>query len=97
MKDARIRSQDIYEIRPPFMFRWEESQQAHVLLYPEGIVKLNETGGQILDLCDGQTSVEALIEKLAVKYCASDLAAVRSGVMNFLEVSHGKGWIRIKA
>ena len=24
-----------YEIRPPFLFRWEESQQAHVLLYPE--------------------------------------------------------------
>ncbi len=37
-----------YEIRPPFLFRWEESQQAHVLLYPEGIVKLNATGGEIL-------------------------------------------------
>jgi len=97
MKDISIRTQDIYEIRPPFMFRWEESQQAHVLLYPEGIVKLNETGGQILELCDGQNSVETLIGKLAVMYCASDLAAVRSGVMNFLEVSHGKGWIRIKA
>jgi len=97
MKDISIRTQDIYEIRPPFMFRWEESQQAHVLLYPEGIVKLNETGGQILDLCDGQTSVETLIEKLAVKYCASDRTAVRNGILNFLEVSHGKGWIRTKA
>ncbi|MBF6624119.1 MAG: pyrroloquinoline quinone biosynthesis protein PqqD [Pseudomonadales bacterium 32-61-5] len=97
MKDTGICSQNIYEIRPPFMFRWEASQQAYVLLYPEGIVKLNETGGQILNLCDGQRSVEKLIEHLAILYCASDLAAVRSGVMNFLEVSHGKGWIRIKA
>ncbi|MHB0764736.1 pyrroloquinoline quinone biosynthesis peptide chaperone PqqD [Stutzerimonas sp. NM35] len=97
MKEIRICSQDLYEIRPPFMFRWEASQQAYVLLYPEGIVKLNETGGQILNFCDGQTSVEELIGKLAVMYCASDLTAVRSGVMNFLEVSHGKGWIRIKA
>lgn len=97
MKDTGIHSQAVYEIRPPFMFRWEASQQAHVLLYPEGIVKLNETGGQILELCDGQNSVETVIEKLAEKYCATDRTAVRSGVMNFLEVSHGKGWIRIKA
>ncbi|PKM00078.1 MAG: pyrroloquinoline quinone biosynthesis peptide chaperone PqqD [Gammaproteobacteria bacterium HGW-Gammaproteobacteria-9] len=64
-----------YEIRPPFLFRWEDSQQAHVLLYPEGIVKLNVTGGEILRRCD----------------------AIRNGVLNFLEVSHGKGWIRAKA
>ncbi|WP_313304334.1 pyrroloquinoline quinone biosynthesis peptide chaperone PqqD [Stutzerimonas balearica] len=86
-----------YEIRPPFLFRWEESQQAHVLLYPEGIVKLNTSGGEILKRCDGKTTVAELIESLAHSYSASDPAAVRAGVLNFLEVSHGKGWIRAKA
>ena len=86
-----------YEIRPPFMFRWEDSQDAFVLLYPEGIVKLNKTGGDILNLCDGKTSVEELIAKLGETYSATDIDAVRSGVLNFLEVSHGKGWIRVKA
>jgi len=86
-----------YEIRPPFLFRWEESQQAHVLLYPEGIVKLNVTGGEILRRCDGKTSVAELIDQLALSYNASDVDAIRNGVLNFLEVSHGKGWIRAKA
>ncbi|MCQ4261492.1 pyrroloquinoline quinone biosynthesis peptide chaperone PqqD [Stutzerimonas stutzeri] len=86
-----------YEIRPPFLFRWEESQQAHVLLYPEGIVKLNATGGEILKRCDGKTSVTQLIEQLHEAYNASARDAVRDGVLNFLEVSHGKGWIRAKA
>ena len=86
-----------YEIRPPFLFRWEESQQAHVLLYPEGIVKLNVTGGEILKHCDGTTSVAELIEQLSHHYHASDIDAICAGVLNFLEVSHGKGWIRAKA
>lgn len=86
-----------YEIRPPFLFRWEESQQAHVLLYPEGIVKLNATGGDILKRCDGKTSVAELIEQLGRDYHASDIDAIGKGVLNFLEVSHGKGWIRAKA
>lgn len=86
-----------FEIRPPFLFRWEDSQQAHVLLYPEGIVKLNATGGEILQRCDGKTSVAELIDQLARSYNASNIDAIRSGVLNFLEVSHGKGWIRAKA
>ncbi|KRW68631.1 pyrroloquinoline quinone biosynthesis protein PqqD [Pseudomonas sp. TTU2014-105ASC] len=86
-----------FEIRPPFLFRWEDSQQAHVLLYPEGIVKLNATGGEILQRCDGKTSVAELIDQLARSYNASNIDAIRSGILNFLEVSHGKGWIRAKA
>ena len=97
MKTTTIAPTDRYEIRPPFLFRWEDSQQAHVLLYPEGIVKLNATAGDILKRCDGKTSVAELIEQLGRDYCASDIDAIGKGVLNFLEVSHGKGWIRAKA
>jgi len=97
MSTTPISLVNCYEIRPPFLFRWEESQQAHVLLYPEGIVKLNATGGDILKRCDGKTSVAELIEQLGRDYCASDIDAIGKGVLNFLEVSHGKGWIRAKA
>lgn len=97
MTTTNISSLSCYDIRPPFLFRWEESQQAHVLLYPEGIVKLNATGGEILKRCDGKTNVAELIKQLAHSYNASDIDAIRNGVLNFLEVSHGKGWIRAKA
>jgi len=98
MTTTKILPASCYEIRPPFLFfRWEDSQHAHVLLYPEGIVKLNATGGEILQRCDGKTSVAELIDQLALSYNASDVDTIRNGVLNFLEVSHGKGWIRVKA
>jgi pyrroloquinoline quinone biosynthesis protein D len=86
-----------YALNPMYLFRWEPTQDSHVLLYPEGIVKLNATGGQILLRCDGKTSVAELSDQLALSYNASDIDAIRNGVLNFLEVSHGKGWIRAKA
>ena len=97
MSAHAITPQDRFEIRPPFLFRWEDSQQAHVLLYPEGIVKLNETGGDILQLCDGKNTVRQIIEQLCKRYCAADEPTISKGVLNFLEVSHGKGWIRTTA
>jgi pyrroloquinoline quinone biosynthesis protein D len=97
MTTSPIAPTDRFEIRPPFMFRWEDSQNAHVLLYPEGIVKLNKTGGDMLSLCDGNTSVAELIETLISTYDGSAADVIRNGVMQFLEVSRDKGWIRIKA
>ena len=38
-----------------------------VLLYPEGIVELNETADEILSCCDGRTLGE-IIRKLAEEY-----------------------------
>ena len=34
--------------------RWEPAQEAHVLLYPEGMVKLNGSAGAILSRCHGK-------------------------------------------
>jgi len=33
--------------------QWEPAQDAHVLLYPEGMVKLNQSAGEIMRRCDG--------------------------------------------
>jgi pyrroloquinoline quinone biosynthesis protein D len=40
-----------------------------VLLYPEGILELNETAQQILGRCNGQT-VEEIVQALAEEYDA---------------------------
>lgn len=85
---------DSYRIHPTFLFRWEASQNAHVLLYPEGIVKLNRTGGDILSLCDGSASVNEIIDELGKRYDA-ERDVIAKSVIQFLEVSHAKGWIRV--
>jgi pyrroloquinoline quinone biosynthesis protein D len=43
-------------------------RQQRVLLYPEGVVLLNNTGGAILELCDGRRSVAEIAALLNEKY-----------------------------
>jgi coenzyme PQQ biosynthesis protein PqqD len=58
-----------------------------VLLYPEGVVFLNETGLAILELCDGERTLDAIAAALAERYGAkgADLAEVARDVADFLE------------
>lgn len=92
--DRQLQADDVVELNPNFHFRWEEPQQANVLLYPEGIVKLNETAAAILEACTGGQSIAVGAAELAERYGKADLTA---DALKFLEVAHAKGWIRIKS
>ncbi|HML43594.1 MAG: pyrroloquinoline quinone biosynthesis peptide chaperone PqqD [Hyphomicrobium zavarzinii] len=92
--ERRLRPEDVVELNPNYHFRWEEPQQAHVLLYPEGIVKLNTTAAAILEACTGAPSIAAGTAELARRYQKRNLSAE---VLKFLEVAHAKGWIRLKS
>lgn len=92
--ERQLSLHDVVELNPNFHFRWEEPQQAHVLLYPEGIVKLNATAAAILETCTGGHSIADGAAELMLRYGRSDLDAE---ALKFLEVAHAKGWIRIKS
>ena len=47
-----------------FRMQWEETQNNYVLLYPEGMVKLNGSAAEILKRCDGRHSVPAIVADL---------------------------------
>lgn len=69
--------------------QWEPAQQARVLLYPEGMVQLNETAGEILALCDGRT-LAAIIDELARRFDAD----VADDVVEFLIDARSQGWVQ---
>ena len=46
-----------------FRFQWEPAQSCHVLLYPEGMIKLNRSAGEILARCDGSRGFSLLTEE----------------------------------
>ena len=73
-----------------FRFQWEPAQQAHVLLYPEGMVKLNQSAGEILKRCDGISSVTEIVADLEAAFNASGLAAE---VDAFLLMAEAQNWI----
>jgi pyrroloquinoline quinone biosynthesis protein D len=53
--------------------RYDEVREEHVLLVPEGAVRLNPTAAEVLELCDGERSLEEIIETLSERYDGSDL------------------------
>jgi pyrroloquinoline quinone biosynthesis protein D len=58
-------------------------RQQRVLLYPEGVVLLNETGAAILDLCDGHRRVADIASMLRERYdcdVTSDVIEYLSGL-----------------
>lgn len=74
-----------------FRLQWEEVQQAWVLLYPEGMVKLNGSAGEIIKRLDGKKNVLALITELEKDFGATGL---QSDVLAFLEIASHQGWVK---
>ena len=74
-----------------FRLQWEETQNNYVLLYPEGMVKLNQSAAEILKRCDGTRDSAAIVADLESSFDASGLQA---DVEDFLRIAHERGWIR---
>lgn len=87
-----IQPTSIPSITKGFRLQWEPAQNAHVLLYPEGMVKLNGSAGQILTRCDGATSVAAIVADLEKTFATSGLG---DDVVAFLELAQKQRWVRI--
>ena len=75
-----------------FRLQWEQAQDCHVLLYPEGMVKLSASAGEILKRVDGQKSVAAIIDDLKTVFPEADLD---DDVLKFLEQARDNGWINV--
>ena len=73
-----------------FRLQWEPVQNCHVLLYPEGMVKLNQSGGEIMKRCDGARSVAAIAEELEQAFSAPDLGG---DVIAFVEMARQQRWL----
>jgi pyrroloquinoline quinone biosynthesis protein D len=53
--------------------RYDEIREEHVLLVPEGAVRLNPTAAEVLELCDGKRSVDDIVDALSERYDGADL------------------------
>ena len=75
-----------------FRLQWEDSQGAHVLLYPEGMVRLSESAGAILSRCNGERTLDGVLDSLLEAFPGADLEA---DVIEFLHIAREKGWIEL--
>jgi pyrroloquinoline quinone biosynthesis protein D len=73
-----------------FRLQWEPAQESHVLLYPEGMVKLNGSAGEIMKRCDGQRNVAAIVADLEQAFAAQGL---EGDVLAFVEMAGKQQWL----
>lgn len=73
-----------------FRLQWEPAQDCHVLLYPEGMVKLNQSAGEILKRCDG---VRTLAEVVADLEATFDTTGLEPDVLAFVEIAGRQKWV----
>lgn len=83
-----------------YKLQWEAAQNAHVLLYPEGLIKLTESAGEILKRVDGNATMLDIINSLEAAYpviepVTDSVTDLRQDVIEFLEHAHDKGWITV--
>ena len=73
-----------------FRLQYEQAQQAWVLLFPEGMVKLNGPAGEIMKRCDGVRTVSQIVADLESSF---GLTGLHGDVVAFLDMARGKHWI----
>jgi pyrroloquinoline quinone biosynthesis protein D len=74
-----------------FRLQFEPVQQSWVLLYPEGMVKLNTPAAEILKRCDGRRSVDEIVAELEAAFADTSL---RDDVCAFLSQARQRGWLQ---
>jgi pyrroloquinoline quinone biosynthesis protein D len=73
-----------------FRLQWEPAQQCHVLLYPEGMVKLNQSAGEIMKRCDGERDCAAIVRDLEAAFSTTGL---ERDVLAFIDIAGRQRWL----
>jgi pyrroloquinoline quinone biosynthesis protein D len=81
---------DRLRLKSHFRLQWEPAQNAHVMLYPEGMVKLNQSATEILKRCDGTRDIDALIADLEKAF---ETTGISSEVRAFVAEARLRGWL----
>jgi pyrroloquinoline quinone biosynthesis protein D len=87
---ASISADAVPRIARLYRFQWEPAQDAFVLLFPEGMVKLNEAAGEILRRCNDRDTAAEIVADLKQAFDSDELAA---DVQAFLAEATESGWI----
>jgi pyrroloquinoline quinone biosynthesis protein D len=97
MAGSRSRNISVSEASRPVLprhakLKFDETRKVWVILAPERVLAPDEISVEVLQLCDGVRSVEAIIDQLAEKYTA-ERAAIATDVIAMLQDLADKGFL----
>ncbi len=79
--------------RQGYRYQYEPAQKGHVLLYPEGMIKLNDSAALIGGLIDGERSVATIIGELEQQF--PGVPELGEDIEQFMEVARAEHWIEL--
>lgn len=80
-------------LAPAYRFQWETVQDCFVILYPEGMIKLSQSAGAIMERCVGNKTIAEIITDLQQQFQIED---IEKDVYKFIETAYENGWITTK-
>lgn len=87
----QLRSEQTPQFRRGFRLQWEEAQNGYVILYPEGMAKLNESAAAILLLVDSERTLANIIAELNARF--PDVPELGADVIEFFVKAYEQKWI----
>jgi coenzyme PQQ biosynthesis protein PqqD len=81
-------------LAPKARLRFDRKTGRFMLLYPEKGMVLNTTGADVLQLCTGEHTLAAIIERLTEKY-GQATPAIEREVVDFLKQMEDRGLVRM--
>jgi len=64
--------------------RWDRKAERWMLLYPERGLVLNPTAADVVRLCTGELTVDAIVDRLTEKYTTQPREALEHEIVTFL-------------
>lgn len=83
----------ILQLSPGIRLKDDETRECKLLLMPEAIVKLNHSASEVLELVDGNRTIEMIYSELAARY---EDETLHKDLAEFLTDALSRGWIEIK-
>jgi pyrroloquinoline quinone biosynthesis protein D len=90
----KIKSDDVFGLARHYRFQWEEAQGGYVLLFPEGMIKLNGGAGEVIKRVDGKSNVGEIVADCQAAF--PDVPDMEADVLAMLKLAHEKSWIALK-
>jgi len=88
-----IETKQVVRLNKKYRFQWEPTQECYVLLYPEGMIQLNQAAGEILQRCQNSLSIQEIISDLKKAFPDADTLA--DDVLEFLAEASAAGWVEL--
>jgi len=82
-------------LSPKARLHWDNVEKRHMLVFPEAALLLNETAAEILKLCDGERTIEQIVDTLAQQFVGTDRKMIADEVMDLLTRLRTRGLLEV--